>query len=1102
MGSEHSTMLDPLVSALEGREKVKGVTVAELDVFKAKSQEELCELYTHCDSVFAGPLLSQGTAGQLLGLAVEGSRKLACMLHYKGVYTAAELAKAGNVRVDMHQLLAVGALWSRRLSDAAKMGFLVGMFDFDKDGVLAYEEVVLLAANSLRSLVTLSSRVLIEAGVSSDEVRRLGEEVRASAGLSSLLRFLVCVFTVLSGYLSFDDLPRTASLSTLEVVRWSGAQVGLEKILKALPSTRSAAPPPPPPPPTAAATLGVGMDSPSWIQLDDPTFSGDSLEGPRPACTTHGPLEDCQFLNMYEVILAVNMLVLMKATSERTFDGSYRQVLLSEFRRLYERGRSTLLGDGSVRVEDAGMPLLHRELCNKVSRFKTWFMGIRGGVRGMGLVSLRTLLTVLCPCADERRVDAWIMGYLRQQRDAMVAKEQSVVGRLLALTPLRMQKDLLSHCSTNLGLLTLAEVLERKMTDIVSARRAIEQSVVEGMESPISKTIFLKHLCHPKFRRGGAVQWDQTLKELSTDGGTPVRKSSAVAEAGTSHELSIAPVEDAAYGSERQGSAGTMVESFSATINDVAEEFRKSRAQASEEDASKQPPTRRELTERLLEAVSQTREKFIARGVDANSTASDSSRSPSQTAESSDLSPQLTGGRERTEASSDRYTPDSTMEHISGSLDGEVLRSKLNVVTDRLGNLTGRWWTIRSDVENRMAELREIREQEICCKSMKRKAQAQLEALLDEMTRIEKESVNRVKELDLDIALESYSNAAVSKVSSCPSGGWVEEVERRSIYLLGPEQWLSKLQPTQRKLVRELASNLLGVFGNMTAAVDCIAAVRGRPDSITMTDLDTSLRTLKLGVLSRPALVAVFNALDYEKEGCLTAAALRRRLTIAAGRSSIACFAPPPSEKIISSLLRASSHAKSDSDIHKRRAVETSSLSELEHARKVLGLSAAETMTGQEKSSQSLSRHRKGRRGSVHGSDMFSTFLHAEERREHDEVLRRLYLDDSKVAFTKKHLKVESKRFRDIIKGSDQKELFDTGMLFNKHSLNRTTKYMTPTERRRRREAMDITEGFRRAHESKKLSEVVFPGGKKQDMIVLKKQHAELQKLLRMMPKS
>ncbi|KAF4749414.1 hypothetical protein FOZ63_010550, partial [Perkinsus olseni] len=225
-----------------------------------------------------------------------------------------------------------------------------------------------------------------------------------------------------------------------------------------------------------------------------------------------------------------------------TFDGSYRQVLLSEFRRLYERGRSILLGDGSVGVEDAGMPLLHRELCNKVSRFKTWFMGISGGVRGMGLVSLRTLLTVLCPCADEGRVDAWIMGYLRQQRDVMVAKEQSVVGRLLGLTPLRKQKDLLRHCSTNLSLLTLAEVLEREMTDIISARRAIEQGVVEGMESPISKTIFLKHLCHPKFRRGGAVQWDRTLKELSTDGGTPVRKSSAVAEAGTSHELSIAPV--------------------------------------------------------------------------------------------------------------------------------------------------------------------------------------------------------------------------------------------------------------------------------------------------------------------------------------------------------------------------------------------------------------------------------------------------------------------------------------------------------------------------------------------------------------------------------
>ncbi|KAF4731374.1 hypothetical protein FOZ63_007481, partial [Perkinsus olseni] len=144
MGSEHSTMLDPLVSALQGREaKVKGVTVAELEVFKAKSQEELCELYTHCvKHCRKGPLLSQGTVGQLLGLAVDGSRKLACMLHYKGVYTAAELAKAGGVRVDMHQLLAVGALWSRRLSNAAKMGFLVGMFDFDKDGVLAYEEVV------------------------------------------------------------------------------------------------------------------------------------------------------------------------------------------------------------------------------------------------------------------------------------------------------------------------------------------------------------------------------------------------------------------------------------------------------------------------------------------------------------------------------------------------------------------------------------------------------------------------------------------------------------------------------------------------------------------------------------------------------------------------------------------------------------------------------------------------------------------------------------------------------------------------------------------------------------------------------------------------
>ncbi|KAF4706001.1 hypothetical protein FOZ63_014515, partial [Perkinsus olseni] len=137
-------------------------------------------------------------------------------------------------------------------------------------------EVVLLAANSLRSLITLSSRVLIEAGVSSDEARRLGEEVSRGELAGSVADAI---------YLSFDDLPHTASLSTVEVVRWSGAQVGLENILKALPSTRSVAP---------AAPLGAGMDSPSFIQLDDPTFSGESLEGPRPACTTHGPLEDCQ----------------------------------------------------------------------------------------------------------------------------------------------------------------------------------------------------------------------------------------------------------------------------------------------------------------------------------------------------------------------------------------------------------------------------------------------------------------------------------------------------------------------------------------------------------------------------------------------------------------------------------------------------------------------------------------------------------------------------------------------------------------------------------------------------------------------------------------
>ncbi|KAF4673706.1 hypothetical protein FOL47_010187 [Perkinsus chesapeaki] len=1086
------------------------VSVPEFDVFKSKSQAELCEMYTHFirRRCVKGPLLTQEATAQLIGLSVGDARKLACSLHHRGNFTSSELGKAVNLGVDMYQLLAVGCLWSRGLTVEAKLRFIAGMFDFDRDGLIGYDELVLLVANFLRAFTTVSSRIIIEGGEASPYQAAADEGGGNVIGHHEQAKMIADIV-----YLSFDDLPKTACLSVDEVVRWALEDGAVSRSMAALPSLR----------PNAAAAGspkgGLKESAADRVALDDPTYSVELSAGFGRVCPIHSHRSECRYLNEYEVVVASNVLALMKTHADRTYDGSYRQVLLSEFRRLYERARSMLIDDGTVEVEKAAMTVLHRELCNKVSYFKSWFMSLKGGALGIGVVSFRTLLKSLCPCAGDDLVDEWIIKYLGELESVLVSPtaEKNLMGRLFELTSVRKQQNFLRHYGTDLGLLTLREAIRRGLADAAAVDRAISLGIFESMDSPLSKKMFLKHVCHPKFRRIAELQWDRTLREMVAsdgDGGTTNVAESILCDddrsernrgidGSTGWMKSLVDVDEIPSGRKsltRVAVSEMITESLTATIDDVAERFRKKRVRASEEGSTGDVPTQRELTEELLKAIGNARENFVARGADAGrvATASDSSVSPHNVVGTRELESEngsvrdtgSSGGRART--TSDRPGSLREFEQFpSDFLPSDVMRSKLNLVTGRLVALTGRWWDVRKSVEARMKELREITDQEARCRDMKKEAQSHLGSLLDDMARIENESVARIKDLNLDII---FSGQPTGKDRS--SSGRSEELKtpfryraHRGVFILGPDEWLSKLDITQQRLVRELANNLLGVFGSVTAAVQAIASVRGRPESITMIDMDVALRNLKLGALSRPALLAVFGALDWEKEGSLTADALRRRLTVAASRSAVVCFAPPPPVEIYKSLsVVAGRESKQERKAREERG------RKLEHARAVLGLSSSETSFNKTAPTQSTSvGKRKARRNSLPTFDMFRSFLLDEQHREHEKLLKSLSVDDSRIASTKKQLSSEAKRFREVIKQADPNELFDTGMFFNKHSLSRTTKYLTPGEKKRREEALEISQGLRRQksirENSKPAVETSVSG--KQEMIVLRKQHAD-----------